>query len=138
MIRTTARLDRESKSFYWLTVFARDQAAVPLSSSVDVFVEVLDRNDNHPRPSKPIYFASVVENSPSGTLVQKISAVDPDSGGNGQLRYRISRGDPQNFFQISSSGELVTAGRLIDREKTGERELEVSDGLSVRTGKKFD
>jgi len=46
MIHVKEALDRESESFYWLSVYAADSAAVPRSSFVDVLIDVDDVNDN--------------------------------------------------------------------------------------------
>lgn len=72
-IRTATMLDREAEPFYWLTVFAHDQGTVPLSSSVEVYIEVGDVNDNAPEPDSPVYYATVKENSPADVPVLTIS-----------------------------------------------------------------
>ena len=52
-IKTVKILDRESKRFYWLTVYAEDHGASPLSSRLEVYVEVLNVNDNVPLTLEP-------------------------------------------------------------------------------------
>ena len=69
VIRTNTVLDRESQSFYWLTVVAEDRAIVARSSIVEVLIEVEDVNDNTPQTTEPVYYPSVHENSPSGASV---------------------------------------------------------------------
>lgn len=71
VLRTTAVLDHEVDTSYWLAVKAEDDASVPLSSIVHVLVKVLDKNDHAPLPRSPIYFVSVPENSPD-TVVAKV------------------------------------------------------------------
>lgn len=101
VIYTEEKLDRETMGQYWLTVYATDQGVVPQSSSVEVYIEVKDVNDNAPQTSEPIYFQSIYENSPKDTSVVQIEAHDPDSGGrNDKLSYRITGGNPQGFFII--------------------------------------
>lgn len=78
-IRTAAMLDRETMPFYWLTVYAHDQGSVPLSSSVEVYIEVGDVNDNAPEPDRPVYQANIMENSPAGVEVIAISVSSPPS-----------------------------------------------------------
>lgn len=56
-------LDRETRSSYWVTVFAQDLGAVPQSSSVDVYISVEDVNDNAPEATQPVFYFSVIENS---------------------------------------------------------------------------
>lgn len=51
-----------------------------------------------------------MENSPKDVSVIQIQAEDPDSSSNEKLTYRITSGNPQNFFAINSKtgkGTLV-------------------------------
>ena len=101
VIYTQERLDRETTGQYWLTVYATDQGVVPQSSSVEVYIEVRDVNDNAPQTPEPIFYPSVHENSPKDTSVIQIEASDPDTGGkNNKLSYKITSGNPQGFFAI--------------------------------------
>lgn len=75
---------------------------------VHLYIAVNDTNDNAPRPDKPIYFASVAENSPENTVVVKVEATDADDP-TGDVRYRISRGDPQSFFAIDPKTGTILA-----------------------------
>lgn len=52
-------LDRETASYYWLTVVAQDRALVPQFARLEVMVDVLDVNDNIPQSTEPAYYASV-------------------------------------------------------------------------------
>lgn len=102
MIRTLELLDRESVSHYWLTVYASDGGVVPLSSFVEVYIEVQDVNDNAPHTSEPVYYPSVMENSPKDVSVIQIDAFDPDTRSSDKLSYKISSGNPQGFFSIDA------------------------------------
>lgn len=75
---------------------------VPLSSFVEVFIEVQDVNDNAPQTSEPVYYPSVVENSPKDVSIIQINAVDPDARASDRLSYRITSGNPQGFFAINA------------------------------------
>lgn len=104
-IVTNKVLDRETHSSYWLTVYARDRAAVPRSSWCSVLIELLDVNDNIPQTFEPAYYPSVTENSPDGTSVIQLQARDLDAdgggGGGGGITYEIAGGNPQGFFRIN-------------------------------------
>lgn len=100
VIETADRLDRESTSHYWLTVYATDQGVVPLSSFIEVYIEVEDVNDNAPQTSEPVYSPEIMENSPKDVSVVHIEAFDPDPSSNDKLTYRITSGNPQGFFSI--------------------------------------
>lgn len=66
-------------------------------------VEVLNENDNVPLTVQPAYYPSVAENSPAGKVVLRLSASDPDKDTKQKISYRISAGNPDNFFTIDSS-----------------------------------
>uniref|UniRef100_A0A8C1GIQ8 FAT atypical cadherin 3b n=1 Tax=Cyprinus carpio TaxID=7962 RepID=A0A8C1GIQ8_CYPCA len=104
MIYTTGSLDCETQDSYWLTVYALDRGVVPLSASVEVFIQVEDVNDNAPLTSEPIYHPYVMENSPKDVSVVRIQAQDLDvTASDSRLMYRITAGNPQNFFSINSN-----------------------------------
>jgi len=99
MIYTKEVLDRETQSYYWLTVYAHDSATVPRSSFVDVLIEVDDVNDNRPQTAQPVYYPTVLEGSRERTEVIQLQALDYDMA-NGELTYDISSGNPQGFFAV--------------------------------------
>uniref|UniRef100_A0A8B9LCV4 FAT atypical cadherin 1b n=1 Tax=Astyanax mexicanus TaxID=7994 RepID=A0A8B9LCV4_ASTMX len=127
VISTQELLDRETTSHYWLTVYATDQGVVPLSSSVEVYIDVQDVNDNAPQTSEPVYYSSVPENSPKDVSIMQIQAFDPDSKSSDRLTYKITSGNPQGFFTVDlQTGLVTTTSRKLDREKQGEHILEVT------------
>ncbi|XP_049340175.1 protocadherin Fat 1 isoform X3 [Astyanax mexicanus] len=127
VISTKELLDRETTSHYWLTVYATDQGVVPLSSSVEVYIDVQDVNDNAPQTSEPVYYSSVPENSPKDVSIMQIQAFDPDSKSSDRLTYKITSGNPQGFFTVDlQTGLVTTTSRKLDREKQGEHILEVT------------
>lgn len=77
-IKTLAVLDREVQKTFWLVVIAQDHGAVPLASRLDVYIEVLDVNDNVPMTSTPVYHPSIGENSKPWTPILKLEAEDAD------------------------------------------------------------
>ncbi|XP_066592660.1 fat-like cadherin-related tumor suppressor homolog isoform X2 [Prorops nasuta] len=125
-IRTKAVLDVESKSGYWLIVYAQDHGVVPLSSKIQVYVEVLDENDNTPLTELPVYYPTVAENSPAGVSVLQIRAFDRDVSAQ-QFTFSITSGNPAGYFLINSTtGLITTSGRKLDRENQAEHVLEVT------------
>lgn len=91
-----------------------DRGVVPLSAFVEVFIEVQDVNDNAPQTSEPVYYPSVMENSPKDVSIIKINAVDPDDKGSENLTYRITSGNPQGFFAINAkTGKTAITGITI-------------------------
>ena len=125
-IRTLAVLDREAKESYWLTVYAMDHGAVPLYSELQVFIEVLNLNDNIPLTVFPVYFPTVMENAKPNTPIVTIEAFDADNDPNQQMVFAIVSGDPQSLFSINpTTGQISTTARKLDREAQSEHILEV-------------
>ncbi|KGL79349.1 Protocadherin Fat 2, partial [Tinamus guttatus] len=126
-IRTIGPLDREGTSHYWLTVLALDLGTIPLSAVTEIYIEVTDTNDNPPQMSRPVFYASVMENSPPNTSVLQLDALDPDSSSEGKLTFHILNGNPQELFTINLfTGLISTTSRQLDREYKAEHILEVA------------
>ncbi|XP_019772654.2 fat-like cadherin-related tumor suppressor homolog isoform X8 [Dendroctonus ponderosae] len=126
VIKTTAILDIETKDHYWLTVFAQDHGVVPLFSSVEIYIEVLNENDNVPLSELPVYYPVIQEDSPAGKTVLQIKATDRDKDPNQKISYKIAAGNPEGFFTINShTGVITTTARKLDRETQDEHILEV-------------
>ncbi|NWW66036.1 CAD19 protein, partial [Ifrita kowaldi] len=81
-IITTEPLDREIASWHNITVTATETRNPEKISEANVFVQVLDVNDNAPEFPKT-YETFVCENAVSGQLIQSISAVDRDDSAEG-------------------------------------------------------
>uniref|UniRef100_A0A8C3A627 FAT atypical cadherin 1a n=1 Tax=Cyclopterus lumpus TaxID=8103 RepID=A0A8C3A627_CYCLU len=127
IIQTQELLDHETTPHYWLTVYAMDRGVVPLSAFVEVYIQVQDVNDNAPQTSEPVYYPSVVENSPKDVSIIQINAVDPDAKASDKLTYRITSGNPQGFFAVTArTGLVTTTSRKLDREQQDEHILEIT------------
>lgn len=74
---------------------------MPLSSFIEIYIEVGDVNDNAPQTTEPVYYPEVMENSPKDVSVIQIEAFDPDSSSSEKLSYKITSGNPQGFFSIN-------------------------------------
>uniref|UniRef100_A0A8C1VE31 FAT atypical cadherin 1a n=1 Tax=Cyprinus carpio TaxID=7962 RepID=A0A8C1VE31_CYPCA len=137
VIRTQELLDHETVPHYWLTVYATDRGVVPLSSFVEVYIEVQDVNDNAPQTSEPVYYPSVMENSPKDVSIIQIEAFDPDTKSSEKLSYKITSGNPQGFFSINpKTGLVTTTSRKLDREQQDEHILEITvsdQGIPVKS-----
>lgn len=81
-----------------------------------VSAQVEDVNDNAPLTSDPIYHPTIMENSPKDVSVIRIQAQDPDlTAIPSRLSYRITAGNPQNFFSINpKTGEVVCDVVLVE------------------------
>ncbi|KAM3866662.1 protocadherin alpha-3-like [Diretmus argenteus] len=104
-------LDRERVSQYNLTITATDEGIPPLSSSSVITVHVSDVNDNSPRFSETVINVYVKENSPIGTTIKTVSAVDADVTENGQVSYTF----------LDSNSNLLPLSRMVNiNSETGD------------------
>ncbi|XP_036389873.1 cadherin-4 [Megalops cyprinoides] len=119
----TKPLDREERSSYHLRAHAVDMNGNKVENPIDLYIYVIDMNDNRPEFRNQVYNGSVDEGSKPGSYVMKVTAndADDDTTANGMVRYRILTQSPQspipNMFTINSeTGDIVTVAAGLDRE----------------------
>ncbi|XP_071288820.1 protocadherin-23 [Agelaius tricolor] len=93
------------------------------NASTSIIVNVLDENDNSPMFLRESYFFEIEENPIPSGVVGTITAVDKDSGRNGQLSYFLLS-DGKYFKMNSNTGEIINWAAL-DREEQAHHELQV-------------
>uniref|UniRef100_A0A9J8CM58 Protocadherin-15 n=1 Tax=Cyprinus carpio carpio TaxID=630221 RepID=A0A9J8CM58_CYPCA len=113
-IFTAVPLDRETRSRYDLIVEASDGAVDPRRTTITLLVEVTDINDNSPVFSQPIYTVSVPENTPAGTVILRLSAVDADLISN--VTYRIKTEAARQLFAVNRLTGAVSVLQALDFE----------------------
>ncbi|XP_066290641.1 neural-cadherin-like [Branchiostoma lanceolatum] len=123
-------LDFETTPRFELKIRAENAARIPLAAYTIVEIRLTDVNDEVPDFTAKSYAMSVAEQSPKGTSVGQVTAVDADTGDAGKVTYSISP-DPDPLlrdwekFRIDpSTGELFTKD-MFDREKKSFYLLEV-------------
>ncbi|XP_078301800.1 protocadherin-23 [Panthera onca] len=102
------QLDYESTQTYNFRVFAwipEDRLSQNVSTSV--IVHVLDENDNSPTFLHDVLFLKVEESPVPQGVIGKITAIDRDSGKNGQLSYFLLS-DGKFFKMNPNTGELIS------------------------------
>ncbi|XP_019645842.1 PREDICTED: protocadherin Fat 4-like [Branchiostoma belcheri] len=109
-------LDRESNDTYNITLRAYDGGSPSLSTTVTVYVMVLDVNDNTALWSDANYTFYISEDAAIGASVGNISASDIDISNNADLRYTITSGDSGNQFAIVDTTGNITVNAPLDRE----------------------
>uniref|UniRef100_A0A673ZUS0 Protocadherin-related 15a n=1 Tax=Salmo trutta TaxID=8032 RepID=A0A673ZUS0_SALTR len=110
-IFTVVPLDREVRSQYDLIVEASDGAVDPRRTTSTLSVQVTDIDDNSPEFSQKTYVVNVPENSPVGTVVLRLSAVDADLFSN--VTYRIKSAEARKLFSVNPiTGELLVLQTL--------------------------
>ncbi|XP_072315573.1 protocadherin-16-like [Eucyclogobius newberryi] len=93
-------LDFEAVPKYNLTVVVSDRGIPQRSSSVPILITITDANDNPPAFSRTEYNIILSEGAAAGTEILYLSANDPDSAPNGEVRFSISSGDENELFQV--------------------------------------
>lgn len=73
LITTRTHIDCETEPVPQLTVLAKDNGYLPLSSTATVLVTIHDVNDNEPIFDQSFYNATVGENDPKGRCILKVS-----------------------------------------------------------------
>ncbi|XP_074841792.1 neural-cadherin-like [Carettochelys insculpta] len=127
-IYANKKLDREKQSSWHFLVLATDENGEGLTGFADVVIEVKDVNDNPPLflcMSEGCFMGRVPEDSPVGTTVVEMKAIDfddPRAGKNAVLTYRLIQ-NVQNEFNLNLfsidpvTGTICTVLRSLDREK---------------------
>lgn len=82
---------------------------------MQVYIEVLNENDNVPLSDEAVYYPSISEDTPAGRAVVQIQATDRDKDDNQKITYKIISGNPEGLFTINSStGESFFKINLLD------------------------
>nr|QDE55751.1 cadherin 1 [Nematostella vectensis] len=127
-------LDYEKKKEYTITLTVADRGMPPLQGDETAYVviEILDANDNAPEFIPKIYNASVLEDVGARQPVLTVTAVDRDSGPNGNFTFAIDpRSDPDDAFTIEPNPNNASIGIIrtrvpLDQEKTPSFHLKVT------------
>jgi len=133
-ITALTSFDREMASTISFVVVARDDGSPPLSGTATVVVSIVDVNDNSPEfdvVDGEKYLFTVNENQQVGTYVGQVSALDPDSDGNGNVSYAIvsdssfAWSSPDDYpesvggvFELGESTGVLVTRRPLDAELT--------------------
>ncbi|XP_004626098.1 cadherin-5 [Octodon degus] len=131
-----ARLDREKVSSYPLVALIVDKDTDKNLEPPSTFtIKVHDINDNWPVFTHRLFNASVLEMSPGGTSVMRLTAVDADDptvAEHTTVMYQILKGGDN--FAIDNSGLITTAKQNMDREVQARYEIvvEARDAQGLR------
>uniref|UniRef100_H0XDR7 Protocadherin Fat 2 n=1 Tax=Otolemur garnettii TaxID=30611 RepID=H0XDR7_OTOGA len=117
VIKVRKPMDHESTKLYQIDVMAHcPHKDTDLVSLVTVNIQVKDVNDNRPVFEADPYKAVLTENMPVGTSVIQATAIDQDTGRDGQVSYRLSADPGSNIHELfaidSESGWITTLQEL--------------------------
>uniref|UniRef100_A0A8B9YIL6 Cadherin domain-containing protein n=1 Tax=Bos mutus grunniens TaxID=30521 RepID=A0A8B9YIL6_BOSMU len=133
-------LDREESPELHLVLTATDRGKPELTGTVQLFIKVLDVNDNTPIFDRTLYAVKLAENVPNGTLVIKLNASDLDEGLNADIIYSFSSDASPDikfkFYIDPVSGEITVTGHIdFEERKTYKIRVEATDkGYPPLTG----
>lgn len=144
---TTKVLDREDKPSYNFMVVASDHGNTPQTTSIPVYVTVLDMNDNAPVINFPYgdnNTVSVAHNTKPNSVIASILAYDDDEKKNKRLTYSIFSGNVDELFMIGNdtghiflnksipSGGVKQFTLTISVKDNGDKPLETRETLHVK------
>ncbi|CAG0913258.1 unnamed protein product [Notodromas monacha] len=114
-----SRLDYEQVQHYIFVVEAKDAGTPSLSSTVSVYFNVMDLNDNAPVFDPMSFSDRVYENTTVGAPVLTVAATDQDSGLNGKLEYTLEEEGDENdpTFGIHGENGTIFTRKELDRER---------------------
>lgn len=70
-VTLTSQIDREKSSNYIVGVLAYTESSPALTALSELFVQIVDHNDNIPQFENDVYSISLAENMPAGTSLLK-------------------------------------------------------------------
>ncbi|XP_030000824.1 protocadherin gamma-C5-like [Sphaeramia orbicularis] len=125
-ISLIGKLDYESNSVHELRITARDKGVPEMEGHCRVKVRVIDINDNIPEIVLTSTPNPVREDAPRGTVVALISARDLDSGDNGKVTLKLTKGSPFSLKPSFSNNYALVTNGILDREFSSGYNIEVT------------
>ncbi|KAJ1522204.1 hypothetical protein ONE63_002512 [Megalurothrips usitatus] len=111
------RIDFEQHNWLNFTVKATDSGVPSRASHVEVFIQILDENDNNPYFIGDITNITVREDAPIGTEIATIQAKDADSGDYGKVTFLLDRISSLGKFQIDPDTGVLNVSDKLNREE---------------------
>lgn len=123
LVRTRIPLDREKSPVNHLVITATDTGG--LEGRADVWLTLIDVNDNGPWFVPPYFEGKIKENIDAAQFVTRLSAYDPDPRpNNGPFTYSIYNGSVSNNFRLvepatfkNATSNLNSYGRFNREDK---------------------
>ncbi|CAK9290981.1 unnamed protein product [Gordionus sp. m RMFG-2023] len=113
-LKTNDKLDAETKSNYELTVQATDEGGRGLKTTVMVYIQVKDINDNPPEIIRPIQALGVSMDAKPGDLVYVVRAIDRDISSDPLNPVSFKENMPAPSFSFEpATGEIKVASSAL-------------------------
>ncbi|VDN04917.1 unnamed protein product [Thelazia callipaeda] len=124
-IFTTGQLDFEEIRYYQFLVVAVDSGFVPLNSTAEVVLEIIDENDNLPEFENYLEQYTISEDSPVGTEITCFNVNDIDSKSNAFVYRIIPDSTVQIPFAINATDGTLYVSSVLHYETATEYMLRV-------------
>jgi hypothetical protein len=111
-------VDFERRSYFNLSVEARDQGLHPETAAAHLEILVSDVNDNNPFFNSSLYISSIPEPLLPNKVVLVTSCSDHDFIDYNGLVIHLIDGNEDGYFAVNSSGVIVNVRELNYEEKT--------------------
>ncbi|XP_030648896.1 protocadherin gamma-A3-like [Chanos chanos] len=128
VIYAVKSFDFEQLKSFKIQVKAQDGGSPPLSSNTTLNIFIQDQNDNAPQILYPVQTSSSVvaemvpRSADVGYLVNKVVAVDVDSGQNAWLSYKLQKATDRALFEVGAqNGEIRTVRQVTDKDAVKHR-----------------
>lgn len=121
-------LDYEIQDVYKFQVLVQDHGKPQLNNTVNVIIEVRDKNDNTPYftfPSINPYTMNVLYYPYRTNNITVIKASDSDSRENAFLKFEIISGNEKQLFRINQYTGLLAFNRVVSQHDARSYELEL-------------
>lgn len=120
-------LDREDNDIHYMIAMAETATIPPLFTFCEIYIHVLDENDNSPKFDSREYNVNIGENIDKVASIIKVTATDKDMGSNGDIRYYLEdeTNTASNVFDIDIYTGWITLLSTLDRETQSEYHFNV-------------
>lgn len=123
VLSVASRIDFEKIEQTYFRALVYDTGVPRLSATTIVYVTIRNINDNLPIFTQTLYSNRILEMSPPGTYVTRVTAIDADKGDYGVVRYQVL---DYRFLINDTTGDIIVApGAVLDREATPQIEIQV-------------
>lgn len=113
---TAARLDREAKDMYLVTITCADQGDWALTSAATLRIEISDENDHSPVFAAESFVFEVLENNVVGQEIGKVLATDKDADSNRDITYKLSV-TIEGLLAINETTGVLRTVAVLNREE---------------------
>lgn len=130
VITAAGTIDRETTPVYNLIVKAFDGAVEEKVRFTEkhLMVNIRDRNDNAPQFTKNGFRSVVKETADINDVILLVGAMDRDAGMNAVLRFSITSGNSDGYFDINPTTGEIVVNRSLDLEGSAPPALNYSLG----------